>query len=387
MPAGPASPRRQGIDPATFAAVSDGIVRVLVRGCPGGAAGQGTGFLIGEQLVMTARHVVARCRSVRVVSRNRSYAAAGIAFWHTAGARDEEVADVATLKLSRRAPGFVFSFAKRTPRLKTTVAVAGYPLGGPLSLNQGRLVATPRVKGVPLLAVRIATAKGSSGSPFLDPAGNVVGILQAGVVSGPGEKGLMSPAEGMVWGINLVRWWGPSIIRDLCRAYPRGGIPDCPGRSTPPQPAPTPPPASPPPSAPPPPPPPPPPPAVRPGHYIGVTSQNERISFDITSDSRGLANLYVNDINQNCTDGGTTYQNRIDWPVLVTSVDSDGKFSRTVTFDVSYVDAGGKTYPATNTFSIQGRISGTTAGGALKLDTSGSLNCSSGTVTWTVTLS
>lgn len=44
----------------------------------------------------------------------------------------------------------------------------------------------------------------------------------------------MFPAEGLVWGIDLVRWWGPSIVRDLCRAYPQGRIPGC--RQAPPAP-------------------------------------------------------------------------------------------------------------------------------------------------------
>lgn len=147
-----------------------------------------------------------------------------VSYWHTVGARDEETADVATLKLSRRAPGYVFSFARRTPRIKTTVAVVGFPLANPLSFNQGPLAATRRDRGIPVIVVRIATAKGSSGSAFLDPSGDVVGILQQGVVS---------PNEGFVWGVNLVRWWGPQIIKDLCRAYPQGKIPGCSGAAAP----------------------------------------------------------------------------------------------------------------------------------------------------------
>lgn len=382
-PARVARPSVSALDPAEFAAIADGVGRVLVSNCGGGGRGQGTGFLIGSQLLMTARHVVAGCSSVRVVLGGKAYGVASIAYWHTAGARDEKAADVATLKLSRRSRGFIFSFAKRTPKLRTKIAVIGYPLGGPLSLNQGPLVATPRVQGVPLLAVRIATAKGSSGAPFVDPAGNVVGILQAGVVSGPGRKGLVSPSEGLVWGVNLVRWWGPSIVEDLCRAYPRGGIPDC-SAETPPQPPPSPPPPAP---TPPPPPPPPPSPTARPGHYVGITSQNERITFDIASDGRSLANLYINDINQNCTDGGTTYQNRIDWRGFAFPVGADGRFSFSDSWDTSYVDPGGQVYPAVNAFSISGAVSGSTAAGTLKLDTWGSLNCSSGTVVWNAGLS
>ncbi len=131
---------------------------------------------------------------------------------------------------------------------------------------------------------------------------------------------------------------------------------------------------------------PPPSPTVQAGHYVGITSQNERISFDVSSDSRSLSNLYINDINQNCVGGGTTYQNRVDWRGFVASVGIDGGFSARFTDDVTYRDAGGNIFPATVTFSLQGKISGGSAGGSFRLDTSGSLNCSSGTVSWTAAL-
>jgi hypothetical protein len=180
---------------------------------------------------MTARHVVKGGCNFRIALGGRSYTAGHLAYWYTTGRRDLVAADVATLKLDRPAPGYVFSFARRTPRIKTTIAVVGFPLGNPLSFNQGPLVFAQRVNGVPSLGVRLATAKGASGSAFLDPAANVVGILQAGIVAGPGDGTTVTPDDGVFWGLNLVRWWGPGIVRDLCRAYPQGGIPGC-GRAS-----------------------------------------------------------------------------------------------------------------------------------------------------------
>jgi S1-C subfamily serine protease len=223
------SPNRSTITPELFSEIATGVARIRVRGCGGRGVGSGTGFLIGEQVVMTARHVIKGGCSYRVTIDGKSYTAGRVISWYTARTRDLEAADVATLKLSRPAPGHIFSFARRTPHAKTTIAVIGFPLGNPLSFNQGPLVFAQRLEGVPVIGVRIATAKGTSGSAFLDPAGNVVGILQKGLVAGPGEGGIISPSEGIVWGLNLVRWWGPQIVKNLCRAYPQGKIPGCSG--------------------------------------------------------------------------------------------------------------------------------------------------------------
>jgi hypothetical protein len=171
---------------------------------------------------MTAWHVIKGGCSFRVTIGGRSYSGGGVTPWYTVGTRDLDAADVGTLKLDRPAPGHVFSFARRTPHLKTTIAVIGYPLGNPISFNQGPLVFAQRVGGVPALGVRIATAKGSSGSAFLNPDGDVVGILQ---------RGLVTASAGIVVGVNLVRWWGPAILKDLCRAYPQAGVPGCAGTS------------------------------------------------------------------------------------------------------------------------------------------------------------
>jgi hypothetical protein len=187
----------------------------------------GTGFLIGEQVVMTARHVLRigqGCHRLRVVIGGRTYTPGNIGYWYAGGPRNVDVADLATFKLNRPSQGYVFSFAGRTPPRKSTVAVIGYPLGGPLSFIQGPLsYAGTDKRGLPILVVRMVTAPGSSGSAFLDSAGNVVGILQAGAVFAPDFR----PQDGFVTGINVVRWWGSTIKKDLCREYPHGGLPFC----------------------------------------------------------------------------------------------------------------------------------------------------------------
>ena len=206
-----------GLPPGVVADVATGVARVQARSCRGRSVRFGTGFLIGRRVVMTARHVLAGTCSYTVVVGGRAYGGSRRIFWYTPGTRDETIGDVATLELSTSVGGHVLAFARRTPKLGSTIAVIGFPRGT-LSVEQGPLVATSRARRVPLLEVGIAAAEGSSGSAFLDSRGDVVGILQRSVVS---------PTTGRARGVDLARWWGAHVIPDLCRAHPRGEIPGC----------------------------------------------------------------------------------------------------------------------------------------------------------------
>ncbi len=207
------------LDPKTFAEVSSGVGRIHVYSCNGRLMGQGTGFLIGTKLMMTAKHVVAGGCSAKVFMGRDVYQIKRQVFWRTSRhSRDTDIVDVATLVLSKPARShFVFSFAKKLPGLKSTVASIGFPAGNPLSLSQGRYLGTRKIRGVPTLGVRLHTATGSSGSALLNTSGNVLGILQQGYADTSG---------GIVVGINLVKWW-PGIEDDLCRAHPSAGVPTC----------------------------------------------------------------------------------------------------------------------------------------------------------------
>ena len=213
-----ASPTKPALNPELLPQISKGVARIQVRRCgTGRLLGQGTGFLIGQRVVMTARHVVdgpSGCRVIRVIVAKRTYSASRLIYWETAGAGDSKAADVATLQLDRTSPGYVFRFAARTPRPKTTIAVIGYPLGLPLSFTQGPLVVRRKLGGVQVIVVQLLGAPGSSGSAFLDPNGNVIGILQKGLFVKDANT------TDLVYGLNLVRWWGqPSP--EICVARTR----------------------------------------------------------------------------------------------------------------------------------------------------------------------
>jgi hypothetical protein len=130
--------------------------------------------------------------------------------------------------------------------------------------------------------------------------------------------------------------------------------------------------------------PPPPPPTAVPGHYEGRSSQNEIFNFDVTADGRGLTNLQTGQVNQSCDppahlSGGNVTARGPYQVALDGTVTFSGTFTGTVGGSVS-----------TNTLTVAGRISGGTASGTFREDTTFTSNgaafkCSSGDQTWTAT--
>ena len=271
---------RPAISPAVFAKVASGVALIRTYDCSGRPVAEGTGFLVGKQLVMTARHVVAGACRVRALLGNRSYTTSLIKSWYSNGSTVGQT-DLATMRLDRPAPGYVFYFSSGIPPLGATVAMIGHPLGNPISLAQGPLIKKVVIKGTPTLVVWLATAEGASGSPLLNRWGDVVGILQ---------QGFVKIDAGAIFGINLARWWGKRAEKDLCRVYRFAGVPGC-GTTQPPSP-------------PPPPPPPPPTPPFVAGQYCGTNSQSKAFCFQVSSDGSAVISLWFSST-ATCTDGST----------------------------------------------------------------------------------
>lgn len=220
---GTAQASAPALSPILFQQLSSGVAYIRTYGCGGKPIAQGSGFLIGDSVVMTARHVLAgSCRaSVKVAGKH--FSVTRWVYW-TEGHDRGTVEDVATLKLDGAAPGHKFEFRPSPPPAGTNLAMLGYPLGNRISLNQGKIVGRKRVKSVPLIAVQMLGAEGASGSAFVDDAGRVVGILQQGL----GSKDIFGQrTAGVLVGIDLSSWWGAGARRDLCHAYPQGGIAGC----------------------------------------------------------------------------------------------------------------------------------------------------------------
>jgi hypothetical protein len=130
--------------------------------------------------------------------------------------------------------------------------------------------------------------------------------------------------------------------------------------------------------------PPPPPPAAVPGHYEGRSSQNEIFNFDVTADGRGLTNLQTGQVNQSCDPPAHLSGGNVTAPGPY-QVALDGTFTLSGTFTGT---VGGSI--STNTLTVAGRISGGTASGTFREDTTftssgAGFKCSSGDQTWTAT--
>ena len=399
------------VSPGTFAEVSTGVALIRTYSCNGKSVGQGSGFLVGTSVVMTARHVVKGACRIRIRLDGRSFDGTRWVSWYGGGA-SVSAADLATIKLDRDATNaFVFRVRSSPLRVGMNLGMIGHPLGNRLSLNQGKIIDRDRYRGAPVIAVRMLGAEGASGSPFIDDRGRVVGVLQIGLGS---EDVLGQRTAGVLVGLDLVRWWGPRARLDLCRAYPRGGISGCPG-STPP-PAPPPPPS--------PPPPPPPAPAcsngrdddgdgrvdypadpgcaspsdtseidptvgVAVGSYRGQTQTGNFVFFSV-SQSRSVNGWRVNDIRRTCNGGSYIYGSVDLGPSSAIQIDASGRFTLQASYDTSIRWDNGDVTPAKAFFRLVGLVQGSAASGTVlstfEFDRGGRYTCSNGDETWTANL-
>lgn len=222
-------PQASHLSPDLFAELSTGIALVRTFSCAGKATDEGSGFLVGTAVVMTARHVLLGACRVKVLVDGGWIGVSAWSFWHARG-HSPAAADVATIKLNKKTSGHVFAIRTWSPAVGANLAALGHPLGNQISLNQGSVVRKGNLSGIPMLAVRMLAAEGGSGSPLVDNLGNVVGILQVGLGS---EDILGQRTSGVILGIDLPSWW-PHARAELCRAYKYGGILGCPSSTPPP---------------------------------------------------------------------------------------------------------------------------------------------------------
>lgn len=228
-PSATGAPSASRVSPETFARVASGVA--LIRSAPDCEGktrpGYGTGFLVGSRVIVTATHGVGlseklRACLIQVRLSGRWYDASFVKAWYDDDATIRNV-DLATLKLTRPAPGHLFEIASSIPARGSTVATIGHPFGLPLSFHQGVLRRAVVSDGVPTVIAHMVAEGGNSGGPIINRNGEVIGVLQRPAV--PDED----PVQGLqlAAGLNFTSWF-VGRKDDLCRAYPQGGIPDCP---------------------------------------------------------------------------------------------------------------------------------------------------------------
>lgn len=221
---GPALRAGPTLPPWRFTEIANGVVLVRTFNCRGVPTGSGSGFFVGEFVVMTARHVMRHACRAKVRVDGRWIRVKSSSWWRTGAGSKGRVEDLATLRLAEPTYGYIFDFRRSPPRRGTNLAMLGHPLGNRLSMTQGPLFARFWVGKVPVIAVRMLSAEGASGAPIVDDNGDVVGIVQVGL----GKRDFLGQrTAGLILGIDLSAWWKGRARINLCRAYPLGGIPGC----------------------------------------------------------------------------------------------------------------------------------------------------------------
>jgi serine protease Do len=142
-----------------------GVFQVFTGG------GTGTGFLIGDRLLLTNCHVVAPYRQVAVERRDRRRILATVRRLHPRR-------DLALLELSEAVTGEILHLSATDDlKPKQTVHIVGFPVGLPISITEG-IVSNPQqqLEGQIFVQTDAAINPGNSGGPMFDEARHVVAI-------------------------------------------------------------------------------------------------------------------------------------------------------------------------------------------------------------------
>lgn len=170
---------------ATMPAATDGVravsverraremtVRIRASGC--GALGTGSGFAIGDGVIVTNRHVLEDATRVSLNTWDGGSMEASVL-----GADFTD--DLALVRIDGELPS-AGRLAAADPEPGSAVTVVGYPLGGQQTLMSGEVVDYARLDsldGPRVVRLSAEIWPGSSGGPVLDERGEVVGVVFA----------------------------------------------------------------------------------------------------------------------------------------------------------------------------------------------------------------
>lgn len=175
VPAASAAPNMDhgALSPDGFSQAQRMTVRVRNIGCAG--LSTGTGFAVDAHTLVTNRHVVENSREIEVTT----YDGRTIDITATSVTAVADLAIVTT----EQSMGAYSTLAQSNAVEGDAITVVGYPGGGKLTTVSGVVIGeTPDPLGSALGSVLATTAPvkpGSSGSPALNEAGEVVGVVYA----------------------------------------------------------------------------------------------------------------------------------------------------------------------------------------------------------------
>ena len=175
---------------------SRGVVQIVTSTCDGRSAG--TGFLIGQNLVATAEHVVAGATTIALRKHGKVVAKGATVI----GA--DSFQDLALVDAGRPLKGHVLSFSGAKPRLGDEVAALGFPLPWEyptfdLTVTRGSvsgLDRTVQIEGVErtnLIQTDADINPGNSGGPVIS--------LDSGEVMAIADAARLNSAAEFSWGI------------------------------------------------------------------------------------------------------------------------------------------------------------------------------------------
>ena len=166
-------------------AAADSVVKILGNAC--GLGVEGSGWVAGNELVVTNAHVVAGQKDTRVLLRGRQPGldATAVSF--------DPKNDLAVLRVpGLKAPALTIA---DPVKIGTSAAILGFPGNGPYDIRAGRVGQTREVitqdaygQGPvrrSITSLRGAVRSGNSGGPMVDRDGQVVTTVFAATTSGP----------------------------------------------------------------------------------------------------------------------------------------------------------------------------------------------------------
>lgn len=156
----------------------DGVVTVIA------GSGHGSGFAIGENLLLTNHHVVGESNKV-VVKLGSGFEVGGEIIAYNSGL------DVAAVKIAASLPRH-FKLERNLPTIGSDVYSLGSPLSEDLSATLARgVVSNIRKEGQKtLIQSDVNVLSGNSGGPLVNGNGEVVGITVSGIQVNKAAQGI-----------------------------------------------------------------------------------------------------------------------------------------------------------------------------------------------------
>lgn len=162
------------VTPAGFSDYERAALRVRNIGC--GGVARGSGFAIADHVFITNRHVIGGATALQVSTYDGHdidvVATGAVTF-----------ADLAVVWTREKLPQ-TLTFATSNPVVGANVTAIGYPLGGPLTTTRGKVLGYAQDpigwSSLPMMVNDAPIEHGSSGSPLVDDAGHLVGVVYAG---------------------------------------------------------------------------------------------------------------------------------------------------------------------------------------------------------------